>query len=296
MVKLSPNSTYTLNNGAKIPITGFGVYQTAPEETYNIVYKALETGYRHIDSAIFYHNEQQSGDAISKFLKDHPDVKRSDIFYTTKLFGEDLKYENAKKAIEGSLEKVKDLKYIDLYLIHAPLPNKEYRLGAWKALQEAVDSGKVKSIGVSNYDIRHLEELLSWDGLKIKPVVNQLELHPWLPRKNIQDFAKKHDIHLEAYSPLTQAKKFDAPELVEIAKKHNVTPAQILLRWSYDQGFIPLPKTANEKRLKPNLTVLEDVPKLDDDDYKKLDKPDSEEVLTWNPMKSEDTETFQWNF
>lgn len=290
MSKLTPTSKVKLNNGYEIPITGFGVYQTDPKETYDIVYKALETGYRHIDSAIYYQNEKESGDAILQFLKDHPEVKRSDIFYTTKVAF--LYYDDAKKAIKESIEKVKGLKYIDLFLIHAPIPNKEARIGTYKALQEAVDEGFVRSIGVSNYGTKHLDELFAWEGLKYKPVANQLELHPWLPRKDLQAYAKKYDHILEAYSPLTQAKKFNDPELVAIAKKHNVSPAQVLLRWSYAQGFVPLPKTVTPARLAPNFTALNDV-QLDQEDLATLDKPDSYEVLTWDPTRHVDTNDYK---
>ena len=293
MSKLTPTSTLTLNNGYKIPITGLGVFQTDVQETYDIVYKALEAGYKHIDSAIYYKNEKEVGDAILQFLKDHPEFKRSDIFYTTKVaFAAD--YETAKKAIHDSFEKVKGLGYIDLFLNHSSLPDKTGRLGTWKALQEAVDEGIVRSIGVSNFGTHHLDELYGWEGLKIKPVVNQVELHPWLPRKDLQEYAKKYDYILEAYSPLTQAKKLDAPELVSIAKKHNVSTAQVLLRWSYDQGFLPLPKTVTPKRLLPNLTVLDDV-ELDQEDLAKLNFPDSYEVLTWDPTTFHDGDDFKFS-
>ncbi|CCH41751.1 Aldo-keto reductase family 1 member [Wickerhamomyces ciferrii] len=287
MSKLTPTSFKTLSNGSKIPITGFGVYLTPPGETYNIVLKALESGYRHIDSARYYENEQESGDAILKFLETNPQVKRSDIWYTTKLFN--LNYDDAKAAIKESFERVKGLGYIDLFLIHAPITNKTKRLGQYKALQEAVDQGIVKSIGVSNYGIKHLEELLSWNELKYKPVVNQVELHPWLPRKDIQEFTQKNGIALEAYSPLTQGKYLDAPEVVEISKKTGFSPAQILLKWSFEQGFIVLAKTANPDRLKPNYNVLKDV-EISKEDLSKLEFPDSYKVFAWDPATFEDTE------
>jgi len=279
------DSLYTLNNGLKIPVSGFGIYQTPPEEAANITYEALKAGYRHIDSAQAYQNEKEGAEGIAKFLKKYPNVKRSDIFFTTKIKNGNHGYEATSKVIKESLDKVSPyIEYIDLFLVHSPISDKEKRLGTWKALQEAVDSGKVKSIGVSNYGTHHLDELLSWEGLKYKPVINQLELHPWLPRKDLQIYAKKYDHLLEAYSPLTQAKKFNDPELIEIAGKYGKTPAQILLRWSYDQGFIPLAKTVHVERIAENYNVLDNVPSLDDEDYKKLDK-DSYEVLTWDPTK-----------
>lgn len=281
---ISKNSHYTLNNGHTIPITGFGVYQTPASKTSNLVYEALKVGYRHIDSARIYHNEAESVAGISKFLKDFPEVKRDDIFYTTKIWNDEQGYESTKTAIESSLERAKDIEYIDLFLIHSSLTNKEKRLDTYKALQEAVATGKVKSIGVSNYGTHHLDELFSWDGLTVKPVVNQVELHPWLPRKDLQEYAKKYNFYLEAYSPLTQGQKFNDPELVAIAKKHGYSVVEVLLRWSYAQGFIPLAKTSTLERIKPNFDVLDHV-ELDEEDFKILEKPDSYEVLTWDPTK-----------
>ncbi len=283
---IQKDSLYTLNNGEKIPVSGFGLYQTPPGQATDITYQALKVGYRHIDSAQGYNNEEEGAKGIAQFLKENPSVKRSDVFFTTKIKNGFHGYEESTRVIQESLKKVSPyIDYIDLFLIHSPMSDKEKRLGTWKALQEAVDSGKVKSIGVSNYGTPHLDELYAWEGLKYKPVVNQLELHPWLPRKDLQEYGKKYDYYLEAYSPLTQAKKLDDPELVSIAKKYGFTPAQILLRWSYDQGFIPLAKTVNVDRIVENFTVLDKVPKLDDEDYKLLDKPNSYEVLTWDPTK-----------
>lgn len=282
---IQKDSKYTLNSGYEIPITGFGVYQTPPEVTTSIVYEALKTGYRHIDSAHYYNNEKESGEGIAKFLKDFPDVKREDIFLTSKIHsnGQPLSYDQAHAIVQESVDLIKDTAgYYDLYLIHSTYPDKATRENEYKVLQEFVAAGKIKSIGVSNYGVPHLKELLAWDGLKIKPAVNQLELHPWLPRHDIHDFCKAEGIYLEAYSPLTQAKKFDDPELQAVAKKHGKSPADILLAWSYAQGFIPLAKTVTVSRLAPNYTVLDHV-KLDDEDLKILDKPESYEVLTWDP-------------
>lgn len=282
---LTPDATYKLNNGLTIPVSGFGVYQTPPAVTKKIVYEALKAGYRHIDSARAYSNEKESGEGIAQFLEEFPEVKRSDIFFTSKINSQSqpLSYDDAVAYLEESYQKIKDTAgYYDLFLIHSTYPDKATRLNEYAALQDFVAQGKIKSIGVSNYGTTHLDELFAWDGLKIKPVVNQLELHPWLPRKDLQAYAKKYDHYLEAYSPLTQAKKFDDPELVAIAKKHGKTPAEILLRWSYDQGFIPLAKTATVSRIKGNYDVLNNV-QLDEEDAKTLNKPDSYEVLTWDP-------------
>lgn len=280
---VSSSTKYALNNGVEIPVVGFGLYLTDPGVAKDITIKALETGYRHIDSAQYYHNEEEASDAIAEFLKTHSEVKRSDIFYTTKVFDSRHGYEEAKKSIEESLEKAKGIDYIDLFLIHSPSSNREKRLGTWKALEEAVESGKVKAIGVSNYGVRHLKELLEWDELKIKPAINQIELHPWLPRHDIRDYCKQHGIQVEAYSPLTMGKKLNDPELKALAEKHGVTPAQLLLKWSYEQGFVVLCKTVTPSRLQPNFEVPDKVPSLPDDVKKAFDNPDSYEVYAWDP-------------
>lgn len=280
---MGTSAKYALNNGVEIPLVGFGLYLTDPGVAKDITIKALETGYRHVDSAQFYHNEQEACDAIEEFLKAHSEVKRSDIFYTTKVYDSNHGYEEAKKSIEESLEKAKGIGYIDLFLIHSPLSNREKRLGTWKALEEAVESGKVKAIGVSNYGVHHLKELLEWDELKINPAVNQIELHPWLPRHDIRDYCKEHNIQVEAYSPLTLGKKLNDPELNALAQKHGFSPAQLLLRWSFEQGFVVLCKTVTPSRLQTNFKVLDEVPKLPDDVLKAFDKPDSYEVCAWDP-------------
>lgn len=285
-MSINKNSSYTFNNGKKIPITGFGLFKT--EHTKTIVYEALKVGYRHFDTASFYGNEQEAAEGIAEYLKDHPELKRSDIFYTTKIWHDDHGFEKATKAIAHSIELAKSIDYIDLFLIHAPNSNKQKRLETWKALENAVDSGKVVSIGVSNYGIKHLTELLEYPELRIKPVVNQLELQPWLQHIDIQEFAKKNDILLEAYAPLTRGKKFEDEEIQYIAKKHGYIPSEVLLRWSYDQGFIVLAKTSTPERIATNFNVLDHVV-LDEEDKKILTKPDSYERFTaWDPTTYED--------
>jgi diketogulonate reductase-like aldo/keto reductase len=280
---INKHSTYKLNNGTTIPISGFGVYKTDKGEAAKIVYEALKVGFRHFDTAKLYGNEKETAEGIAKFLEDHPEVKRSEVYYTTKIWNNDQGYEKSKLAIAKSLEDAKSIGYIDLFLIHSPISSKAERLGTWKALEEAIESGKVKTIGVSNYGIHHLKELLEFPELKIKPAVDQLELQPWLPHVDIQKFAKENDILLEAYAPLTRGKKFDDPELQAIAKKHGKTPAEILLRWSYDQGFVVLSKTATISRIPSNFNVLDHV-ELDEEDHRILHKPESHERSTaWDP-------------
>ncbi|KAK6457362.1 NADP-dependent oxidoreductase domain-containing protein [Scheffersomyces xylosifermentans] len=300
-IQLTKQSKYKLNNGQYIPVAGYGVYLCSAEKTRQLVYQALKDGYRHIDSAVYYGNEKEAAQGIQEFLKDHKDVQRKDIFFTTKITNEAHGYDNCKKQIEEIAKDVKEhIDYVDLVLIHSPKTDKERRLGAWKALQEYVQNPNngtliIKSIGVSNYGIAHLEELFNWDGYLVKPVVNQLELHPWLPRLKLREYMVKHDILAEAYSPLTQGYKLNDPELLALEKSSGISKIEILLKWSYLQGYIVLAKTEKLERIAQNFNVLPDGQRDEELDETKsfgkvdlpldvleaLDKPDSHEVLTW---------------
>ncbi|EGW32933.1 uncharacterized protein SPAPADRAFT_60276 [Spathaspora passalidarum NRRL Y-27907] len=302
-MQLTKNSKYKLNNGQYIPVAGFGVYLMPAEKTAELVYQALVEGYRHIDSAVGYYNEREAAQGVAKFLKDHPNVHRRDIWFTTKIRNQDQGYEETKESVKQIAADVKEyIDYVDLVLIHSAKTNKEKRLGTYKALQEFVGVNpvlQIKSIGVSNYGIHHLEELFNWDGYLIKPVVNQVELHPWLPRIELREYCAKLHILLEAYTPLTRGEKFTDPELVQLSQKYKISPADILLKWSYLQGFIVLAKTENPQRIRENLDALPDGPgdafenplgrrnstlgrlDLEVEIIETLNKPNSKEVLTW---------------
>ncbi|SCU88529.1 LANO_0D02366g1_1 [Lachancea nothofagi CBS 11611] len=269
-MKLTASTTKTLKNGVKIPILGLGVYKAPKEETEHIVYTALKQGYRHVDTAQFYGNEREVGLAIARFLKDTPEFTRSDVFYTTKVSPTNHGYEQAKKSILESLEKVKEIGYVDLFLIHNPMAEPEQRLGTWRALQEFYEEGKIKAIGVSNYSIKHLEELLNWKELKVEPMVNQYELNPWLLREDLCAFCESKGIIIEAFSPLTRGFRMKDPLLQKVIEKSypGKSPAQILIRWSLQKGFIPLPKSSNEQRLRANLESLDF--EISDEDMKTL--------------------------
>lgn len=235
MSKFTINSTQRMPSGYDIPILGFGVYQTPAAQAADVVSHAIKTGYRHVDSAVAYRNEAGSADGIKK-----SGVPREQVFFTTKIPPKDLGYETAKQHIENSLKET-GFNYIDLYLIHAPYGGKEARIGAWKALVEAVKAGKIRSIGVSNYGIHHMEELQQWiketeeekgEGAGGVLSVNQVELHPWLARKELADWCKAHGVVIQAYCPVVRATKVDDPLLVPLAKKYGKTTSQILLRWS----------------------------------------------------------------
>jgi len=238
------------NNGNKlrIPVVGLGVYQSTPgDETEHAVLKALQIGYRHVDSAFIYGNEQSVGAAIKK-----SGIPREQIFVTTKLWNDHHGYESTLKACDDSLKRL-GLDYIDLYLIHWPVPEK--RLDTWRAFEKLQADGKVRSIGVSNYMVRHLEELFA--HCKVKPAVNQIEFSPYNTRKDVVAFCKKHGIVVEAYSPLTQGIMFDDPKLIEIAKKYNVTPAKVLLRYGLQCGTVTLPKSVHEQRIRDNINIFD---------------------------------------
>lgn len=273
---------HTLNSGNKIPAIGLGVYLTPVTVAKEIVLEALRTGYRHVDSAQMYKNEHEVCEAIADWIKEDPaNNKREDIFYTTKIYDYDHGYELTKKAIEVSLEKARDIGYIDLILMHSPRSDYKKRHGSWLALQEAVASGKVKNIGVSNYGIKHLKELLLYPDLQIKPAINQIELHPWLTREELVAYCKDQGIVIEAYSPLVKGRKFNDPLLLQLAEKYSKTTAQILINWSLSKGFVTLPKTITKSRLLPNLQSNEF--QLSAEDIKRLDDKDEYLTTGWDP-------------
>ncbi|KAF9353957.1 hypothetical protein BGX34_011282 [Mortierella sp. NVP85] len=268
-------STRTLVDGRPIPVLGLGVYQsTAGSEAENAVRWALEAGYRHIDTATVYENEESVGDAIRK-----SGIPREDIFVTTKLTEDDQGYESAIAALELSLKKL-GLDYVDLYLIHAPLCGSESRWESWKAFQELVKQGKVKSIGVSNYGVHHLEELLG-NNPEIPPAVNQIELHPWLIRPDIIQYCRENNIAVEAYSPLCQAIKLKDTKVKAIADKYNKSPAQVLIRWSLQNGNIVIPKSAKKERIEENADVFDF--NLANEDMAILDAMNEGFVCEWDP-------------
>ncbi|KAI1319456.1 hypothetical protein EDD11_004033 [Mortierella claussenii] len=245
------NSSLSFNNSRQIPRLGLGVYQTkAGKGTENAVLWALEAGYRHIDTATIYGNETGVGNAIRK-----SGIPRDQIFVTTKLTEDDQGYDSAIAALELSLKKM-GLDYVDLYLIHSPLCGSEKRDESWKALETLVKQGKAKSIGVSNYGVHHLKELLD-SNPKIRPVVNQIEVHPWLNRADIISFCEAQHIAVEAYSPLCQGIKFQDAKLAKLATKYSKSPAQILIRWSLQKGYVVIPKSAKKERIQQNANVFD---------------------------------------
>ncbi|MBN2365614.1 MAG: aldo/keto reductase [Calditrichaeota bacterium] len=256
----------------RMPYFGLGVYlMNDGKEVQTAVQYALDIGYRLIDTASAYDNESGVGKAIRQST-----VERSEIFVTTKLWNSDHGYDKARKAFEKSLKKL-DLDYIDLYLIHWPVKNK--RKETWRALETLLDDGLCRAIGVSNYMLPHLRELL--DYAAILPAVNQVEFSPFLYQKDLLDFCNNHNIQLEAYSPLTRGKKFNNEVLVSIADKYKKTAAQILIRWALEHQVVVIPKSSNPDRIEENADVFDF--SIEDQDMEKLDNLNEDFRVSWNP-------------
>ncbi|MET0480306.1 MAG: aldo/keto reductase [Mycetocola sp.] len=240
-----------LNSGTTIPQVGFGVFKVDPSETERIVSDALELGYRHIDTAAIYGNEEGVGRAIAA-----SGIPREDLFITTKLWNSDQGTKSAHAAIDSSLEKL-GLDFVDLYLIHWPTPRRDLYRESWKALQQIQADGKATSIGVSNFLVEHLEKLLA-DGGTV-PAVNQIELHPALQQREVVEFSRNHGIQIEAWGPLGQGKYplFDEPSVRDAAAAHGKTPAQVVLRWHLQNGNIVFPKSNSRARIAENLDLFD---------------------------------------
>ncbi len=256
---LNINSTLKLNNGIDIPIIGLGTWALTGKNVYNSVLYSLEVGYRLIDTAAMYGNERKIGEAV----KD-TDVSREDIFITTKVWNSDHGFEKTLKAFEKSLKNLK-VSYVDLYLIHWPVSG--LRNETWKALEKIYKDGKAKSIGVSNFTIRHLNELL--ETTSTIPAVNQFEFSPFLYLKELMDFCNSKKIVVEAYCPLTRGQKLDNPQLKAIGQKYGKNSAQVLLRWGIQHQVIQIPKSGNKDHIKENIDIFDF--NLDDEDMKQLD-------------------------
>ncbi|MFS0599348.1 aldo/keto reductase [Peribacillus frigoritolerans] len=240
--------TVTLHNGVKMPQLGFGVFKVKNgNETVESVKKAVEVGYRAIDTAAIYENEEGVGQAIREC-----GVPREELFITSKVWNTEQGYDTTLKAFEDSLKRL-GLEYLDLYLIH--WPGKDKYLETWRALEKLYKDGRVKSIGVSNFHIHHLENLLA--NSEVKPVVNQIELHPLLTQVEIRDYCAKHEIKVESWSPLGRGNLLGEPTINHIAKKHGKSPAQVLIRWHLQHDLVVIPKSITPSRIKENAEVFD---------------------------------------
>lgn len=240
--------TVTLANGVKMPKLGFGVWQVKDgDEAVNAVTDALEAGYRSIDTAAAYQNEEGVGKAIQQ-----SGVSRDDLFITTKVWNNDQGYESTLEAFETSMNKL-GLDVLDLYLIHWPVEGKYKE--TWKALEKLYKDGRVRAIGVCNFHQHHLEDLL--EEAEVVPMVNQIELHPKLAQEPLRDYCKSKGIHVEAWSPLGSGQLLNHPVLQDIAKKHDKSVAQVILRWDLQHGIITIPKSVTKSRIIENTQVFD---------------------------------------
>ncbi|MFD6131813.1 aldo/keto reductase [Streptomyces diastaticus] len=238
-----------LNNGVQMPQLGFGVWQVPDDEAFTAVGAALEAGYRSIDTAAAYGNEEGTGKAIAR-----SGIPREELFVTTKLWNSDHGYDAALRAFDTSLEKL-GLDHVDLYLIHWPLPAKDTAVDTYKALEKIYSEGRARALGVSNFLPEHLERLI--DATSVIPAVNQIELHPHLQQRAAREYHDEQGITTEAWSPLGQGKGLlEVPAVVAIAQKHNVTPAQVVLRWHVQLGNVAIPKSVTPSRIKENIDVF----------------------------------------
>jgi len=246
---MTPVPNVTLNDGNTIPQIGFGVFQVPEEETYNAITAALQAGYRSIDTAKAYGNEEAVGKAIAD-----SGIAREELFVTTKLWNDDHGHDEALKAFDASLSKL-GLDYLDLYLIHWPVPAQDRYVDTYKAFEQLRSEGRVRSIGVSNFTEAHLHRLL--EETSVVPVLNQVELHPNFTQKELRAFHAEHNIVTEAWSPLAQGDLLDNAKLGTIAQAHGKTPAQVVLRWHMQLGNVAIPKSVTPERIAANIDVFD---------------------------------------
>lgn len=266
------NKKTTLSNGVDIPMIGLGVYGMYNEEAITAISTAIELGYQLIDTAATYRNEKEVGIAVKQSR-----IHRQELFITTKLGNADHGYDQTLKAYEQSLSLL-DMEYIDLYLVHWPIPGK--RNETWKALEYLYEQKMVRAIGVANYYEPFLDELGGYAN--IAPMVNQVEFSPFLQPAGLLDRCKKDDILLQAYTPLIRGKKMDDPRVQQLSAKYGKTPAQVILRWDIQHGVCPIPKSVTRARLEENIDVFDF--EMSEEDMKVLDGCDEGLRICEDPM------------
>jgi diketogulonate reductase-like aldo/keto reductase len=271
-VPTSLKDTVKLHNGVEMPWFGLGVFKVENgNEATESVKAAIKNGYRSIDTAAIYKNEEGVGIGIKE-----SGVAREELFITSKVWNEDQGYETTLAAFEKSLERLQ-LDYLDLYLIH--WPGKDKYKDTWRALEKLYKDGKIRAIGVSNFQVHHLEELLK--DAEIKPMVNQVEFHPRLTQKELRDYCKAQGIQLEAWSPLMQGQLLDNEVLTQIAEKHNKSVAQVILRWDLQHEVVTIPKSIKEHRIIENADIFDF--ELSQEDMDKIDALNKDERVGPNP-------------
>lgn len=268
--------TVTLSSGTTIPQLGFGVFLVDPEDTQRVVEDALEVGYRHIDTATGYNNEKEVGAALRA-----SGIPRDEIFVTTKLRNDHHKARDVEGAFERSLEAL-GLDSLDLYLIHWPMPANDFYVDTWKTFQTFAADGRAKAVGVSNFEIAHLERIIAETGAA--PAVNQVELHPIFQQRELRAYQAEHGIATESWGPLGQGKYdlFGMEPIEAAASAHGVTPAQVVLRWHLQRGFIVIPKSNRRERMAENLDVFGF--ELDADEMAAIDSLDENRRVGGNPL------------
>jgi diketogulonate reductase-like aldo/keto reductase len=262
-----------LRGGTQIPQLGYGVFQVPPKETVEAVTRALATGYRHIDTAAAYGNEAQVGEAISA-----SGLERGEVFVTTKCPNEDHGYEEAKRALHGSLGRL-GFDYVDLYLIHWPVPLHDRYVETWRAFIDMRDEGLARSIGVSNFLPAHLQRVISETGET--PAINQVELHPYFQQRELRSEHERLGIVTEAYSPLAQGLALHDPVIVAIAERHSRTTGQIVIRWHLQIGNVVIPKSVTAERIRQNFEVFDF--ELSDDEIEAIDGLDAGRRIGGDP-------------
>ncbi len=269
------DSTVTLQGGIRMPMLGLGVWQTAAgEETRSAVRTALECGYRLLDTARIYHNETDVGAAVRE-----SGVPREQVFVTTKLWNTDHGYDRTLRACDQSLARL-GLEQVDLYLVHWPAPG---RRDTWRAMERLLADGKARAIGVSNYTVRHLDELLG--DCRISPSVNQVEFSPFLHQRELLAYCRARKIQLEAYGPLVRGRRMDHSVIARVARKHARTPAQVLVRWGIEHELVTIPKSARPERIRENADVFGFA--LDAEDLAAMDALDEGYRTAWDPTDAE---------
>ena len=238
-----------MNDGRSIPVIGFGVWQVPDDVVVDATVKALEVGYRHIDTAYLYHNERGVGEALRR-----SELDRDDVFVTTKVWNTDHGYDQTLRAFDKSTGLL-GIDEVGLYLIHWPTPARDVYLDSWRALIRLREEGRARSIGVSNFHDAHLRKIIDETG--VIPAINQIELHPWLPQTELRDIDARLGIRTEAWSPLGSGRLIDDPVIAEVSAKHGKSPAQVMVRWSIQLGNIVLPKSVTPERIEQNIDVFD---------------------------------------
>lgn len=276
-MQLSLRSTVDLVEGVAMPRLGLGTYKAKGEDVRNAVRCALELGYRGIDTASLYANESEIALGIAD-----TDVPREELFITTKVWNEEQGYEGTRAALSRSLERLRT-DHVDLYLVHWPM--ERHMEGTWRAMEELLAEGKTRAIGVCNHLAHHLDHLLGFAN--VAPAVDQVEFHPWLQQPALQTYLTENDIVLEAWAPVMKGRVAEEPLLVQIARRHGVTPAQVAIRWVLEQGYITIPKSISEERIAENASVFGF--ELDPGDLARLSDADRGQRLGPDP------DTYAWS-